>query len=700
VKKHFPKLNLSLAMAGGVLLLFVNVACERDPSESPMKSESTTSASAVPIPEEHVHMRRLIENAFLYLDPAHGMIDPDSGYLREGWNEDAERGLFLRSFTQITAIGEWIELLANIAAGQADNPVISREQALEQLEETVATLREDQQNPALGSKGLLVNFLGLEGGARVGPLAQSVLREDFLEAFGEDQGAAIWEALLEAGWMESQNEGTQGLVKRSEEFGANHFKGALQPYADETTIRRIMDILDQRVVLVAYGDNANLTASVAKAIGALLNPNVEDVPAAIKVRGDLEAFLDAQGEGYRGLIDEAAGMFSFGRDEATGRFFGWNNSRGDWVIGHQDYFVNEFRDPSMFLITRFDLPVHLLGNLGFKMKSYETQEGRTLFTLAPFAGSAFQVFGLDLGMPHLDYSVWRMLLENAAEIEVDYASREGHPGFLSESYSGEGTEYTGEVGMPGIAVAGNRITTAPSLYTIGTAYQIAPDEVNAFVETNWPIIETLLTDHGPWEGYHMPGESPIEFQTTAHTLSLILGALGKGPENMRRYIEAKGLGDKLGELYRSGPAVDFLAKFVEVAPWAADGAAIRAERNEEGVLEVRSDSKTVAGVIFNLPPGERVSLSGGVMELRYRSAQPIGKVTIVPKRKEPLSPGVIQNEIFAAFKDTGDGEETLIVPLPTTPGLDGVATVEVNFEGGTTPNTFSITDFRFKPLTD
>jgi hypothetical protein len=139
-------------------------------------------------------MRKLVENAFQYIKPEHGLIDPVSGYPFEGWNDDPQRGLFLRSFTQITAIGQWIELLANIAAGQADNNSISREDA---------------------------------------------------------------------------------------------------------TVERVMSLLDRRVVLVAYGDNVNLTTSVAKTIGALLNPDLKDNPTASAVRSELEAFLEAQAEGYR-----------------------------------------------------------------------------------------------------------------------------------------------------------------------------------------------------------------------------------------------------------------------------------------------------------------------------------------------------------------------------------------------------------------
>ena len=67
--------------------------------------------------------------------------------IRSKAEQAPRQGLFLRSFTQLTGIGTWIDLLANIAAGQADNPYISRSQALDQLELVVRSLRHDQHDP-------------------------------------------------------------------------------------------------------------------------------------------------------------------------------------------------------------------------------------------------------------------------------------------------------------------------------------------------------------------------------------------------------------------------------------------------------------------------------------------------------------------------------------------------------------------------
>ena len=128
------------------------------------------------IAKEHPHMRMLVANAFQYVAPGRGTIDAASSYPVEGWNHDPPQGLFLRSFTQLTAIGTWVDLLANIAAGQADNPYISRKEALDDLLRVVRTMRHDQHDPGVSAMGLLGNFLGFDGPRRIGPLAGDVAK--------------------------------------------------------------------------------------------------------------------------------------------------------------------------------------------------------------------------------------------------------------------------------------------------------------------------------------------------------------------------------------------------------------------------------------------------------------------------------------------------------------------------------------------
>jgi hypothetical protein len=271
---------------------------------------------------DHTHMRLLVENAMLYVDPKHGIMDPASGYPVEGWNQEPGIGLHLRSFTQLTAIGLWIELMANIAAGYAETPYISRSAALENLSLALKSLREDQGNPSLSAKGLLVNFLGLEGGKRRGPLLDSVDRERFTSSFGEERGLAVWQALEKKGWILPENKGRRGTIRRNEKYGAAHFDGALAPYANEPLRSSIMNILDQRVVLVIFGDNVNLTASIAKSIGALLSPELGEDPRAAALREEMESFIDGQKDGYAHLFDPKTGTFLFGWNATTGRFVG------------------------------------------------------------------------------------------------------------------------------------------------------------------------------------------------------------------------------------------------------------------------------------------------------------------------------------------------------------------------------------------
>ena len=316
--------------------------------------------------------------------------------------------------------------------------------------------------------------------------------------------------------------------------------------------------------------------------------------------------------------------------------------------------------------------------------------------MVPYEGSAFQAFGLDLAMPL--GPVRRELLVNAVDIHLDYATRHQLPGFLSESYSGEGTEYTGRLGLPGLAVSSEtRLTRAPSLYALGTAYQIAPEKVSNFLKANWPTISSLFTDHGPWEGYHVDHKEPIAFQTTAHTLSLILGGLGKGPGNMARSLKAKDLVGTVQKLQHHGAALDLLSPAIQTVSWASDGAATTTER-EGKAMNVRCESAGVAGIVFSFPEGG-ASLAGGFLQLRYRSLRPVEGIVIKPIGAKPLPSIVIPIEIQTRFVATGDSDQLLRIPLPAVAGLTDLIKLELNFQGSgkATPAEFALREFSFTP---
>jgi hypothetical protein len=671
-----------VARAGGfvalVAFLVLTGAATRLSAEEPVQPAPGRAAVRFPtVPAEHEHARALLENACALFAPDNKMIDPASGYPFEGWNNEPKEGLVMHSFTQLTTIALWMELLGNVVAGYADTPHLSRERALTQLAQLVKTLRQGQRDPRLSADGLLSNFLDLADGKRRGPLIGEVDKPWFQDAFGREKGEAVWKALQAKGWIMPRPDDRVATVVRGPQYGSAHFDGPLAPYADPATSDRVMAVLDQRVVLTVFGDNANLSLSAAKTIGALLVPEVRDRPEVAAIRRDLEQFLEDQKPGYARLYDKQAGMFYFGRDATKDRLFGWEDPQTKkWKAGHMDYLVNEFRGPATFVVLRYGLPVDALANLGFKMKPYRTRDGRDLYSLAPWEGSAFQVLGLNLSLLEKESPSWRRLLENLVDIEIDFAARKNLPGFLSECYTGEGTRYTGEVGIPDISVSPKpRITDSASLYTLGTAYSVAPDKVEQFLAANWPVVSKLRTDHGPWEGFNVTRQEAIRIQTSAHTLSLIVGMLGTGPEHLKRYLDSRDLGGALAELFKPGERVDLLSEPTQVFAWADKEGALQSSR-QDGAFQVRGGPVSQVGMAFVPARKEGVNLSGGLLSIRYHSAA-TGPTVIALKPAGPVNPdaGIIPTELFTRLADTGGREEEIRIPLPATPGLRTVKEV-------------------------
>src|ERR1017187_4434629 len=324
----------------------------------------------------HTHTRLLLENAIRYAAPANAMTDPASGYPFEGWNQEPKKGLYLRQFTQLTAIGEWLELMANIAAGYADNPCISRDEAKARLIQIVGSLRHDQKDSRVSAEGLLANFLGFDNSQRMPPLSEIIEKQKYIDAFGEEKTVAIWKALREKGWIVPRHDDREGDIKRRGQYGAKYFDGPLAPFADKTVKAQIMALLDRRVVQIVFGDNANLSASMAKAIGALLE--IRDDPAISALRIEMELFLENQQAGYAHLFDAKTGTFVFGWDATRDRLFGWEDAAGNYTVGHMNYLVNEFRGPLMFVALRHGFPAAAVANAGFTIKPYRSQAGARL----------------------------------------------------------------------------------------------------------------------------------------------------------------------------------------------------------------------------------------------------------------------------------------------------------------------------------
>ncbi len=411
------------------------------------------------------------------------------------------------------------------------------------------------------------------------------------------------------------------------------------------------------------------------------------------LRDKLEQFIARQEEGYRKLYDKDSGLFFFGWNATYDRFTGWDDGNGKWIVGHMDYFVNEFRGPLMFVVQRFDLPTDAIRNSGFKIKPYRMADGRDVYTLATWNGSAFESLGLSLFMQEMDAPGWRENLENSVDIELDYSTRHKLPGFLSEAYSGNGVEYTGEIGIPEVAVINKpRITDAPSLYTLGTAYSIAPESIETFLGENRQQIEKLFTDHGPWEGYNTTQDKVIEFQTTAHTLALILGGIGSAEQNMQRYLAWKEISSPPGGRGDKAAAFDFLADSVQWIPWSPTSDPLEVLRGEYGI-RISANAVHNGALTVKLPLDGGIDLSNGALTIHYRAAKPLDAVMTLAEGQ-----GVFQNQIFTRF-GVAETEKHIRIPMPVTPGLHRVKELVIRFgdERVPLPVDLTITRFEFVP---
>jgi hypothetical protein len=294
-------------------------------------------------------------------------------------------------------------------------------------------------------------------------------------------------------------------------------------------------------------------------------------------------------------------------------------------------------------------------------------------------------------MQELDILGWRENLENSVEIGLDFAARHKLPGSLSEAYSGKGVEYTGDIGIPDVAVTDQtRITDAPSLYTLGVAYSIAPDKIEEFLSNHWKTISRLFTDHGPWEGYNTTKDEVIQFQTTAHTLALILGGIGSAEENMQRYLTWQGVTSLSKVQGGESKPFDFLSRRVQWISWSPTGDSLEALHWQNGG-RIRGDAVRNGAVTIKLP--KATSLSNGALVIRYRAAKPLKAVMTLTG-----GPTVFQNEIFTRF-DVTETEKTIRIPMPATPGLESVTELVIRFgdERKPAPVDLTLSGFEFVP---
>ncbi len=640
-----------------------------------------------------VRMREMVAKLFDYF--AFEWHDP-SGYPYEGirWNEETRTIEPIRQYTQITAVGQAAEFLASIINGEIVFPLIPAREALDLLTLMMRALQRDQDDTRVSEDGLPIAFIEFDremNGMRP-PLPYEVTLDVLPEKWGEER-AVIWERLLERKWLVRKDpDSSAAIVNRSAPgFGVDlglDLSGELD---------QVNEILNRRVKNVVAGDIANLLASLVSTWGKLFETRERSVHEADASR-QITTIMDAidrcimtMREGFKkDLLDASTGMLrrGFSVYEADGQrhkefFHAYHN------------FSDEFVSGIMLAKVIYGLPLSVVRNVSVALKAYVDSENRVLFTKVPFFGGAFAILWPTLYVPHDKSPSDRRLLSNFVHIAIDYAQVHGvQPGFLSECYGTAG--YVGKVGIPSIAYTGRVRSDLVSLYPLGSAYALAPHEVEGFLETNWAKVREI----GFWDSYDLKEGRVVRVATAAHTLSNILGGLGSGPSHVEGYLKAHGLYGDFLSLFEPGRVkVDLSASPVEAKGAPTHESPVTVIKTEEGDRFISNGSTTVT---ITFSPGE-VSLSGTTLVLRYGSETDAVKgARIVLERPDQraLPPGVgMQNEVFFPLKNTQGRMEEIRIPMPSTPALAGVDRVQLWLYGlADQPQTLGLTIGGFEIL--
>jgi hypothetical protein len=640
-----------------------------------------------------VRMREMVARLFDYF--AFEWHDP-SGYPYEGirWNEETRTIEPIRRYTQITAVGQTAEFLASIINGEIVLPLIPVREALNLLTRIMRALQRDQDDPRVSEDGLPIAFIEFdrEMNRMRPPLPYEVTPDVLPEKWGEKR-AVIWERLLERKWLVRKDpDSSAAIVNRS----APGFGADLGLDLSEE-LDQVNEILNKRVKNVVAGDIANLLASLVSTWGKLFKAReriVQEEDVSQQITAIMEAIdrcIMAMRQGFRqDFLDGSTGLLRRGFlvYEAEGQ------KHKEFFNAYQN-FSDEFISGIMLAKVIYALPLSVVRNISVALKGYRDRENRVLFTKVPFFGGAFAILWPTLYVPHDISPSDRRLLSNFVHIAIDYARVHGaQPGFLSECYGTSG--YFGKVGIPSIAYTGGIRSDLVSLYPLGSAYAIAPHEVERFLETNWAKVSEI----GFWDSYDLKEGRVVRVATAAHTLSNILGGLGSGPSHVEAYLKAHGLYGDFLSLFEPGRVkVDLSATPVEAKKAPSHESLVTVIKTEEGYRFISNDSSTVT---ITFSPGE-VSLSGTTLVLRYRSeTDAIKGARIVLERPDQraLPPGVgMQNEIFFSLRNTQGRMKEVRIPMPSTPALAGVDRVQLWLYGSADqPQTLGLTIGGFEIL--
>ncbi|HTL47449.1 MAG TPA: hypothetical protein VL688_05240 [Verrucomicrobiae bacterium] len=291
-------------------------------------------------------------------------------------------------------------------------------------------------------------------------------------------------------------------------------------------------------VCVGLGDNANLAQSLAVMVGALERAGLSgsNLTTANSVATKVEQFLDNQEDGYQAFVHPIFGVFRSSVNTENGNFNSFVDRIGD-----------EFRGAVAFLKVRFpSLPDTVWDNLATVVRTYQTQDGKSVTNLAAFDGSMFQIYWPSLRNNERDFMGFRNALYNQFVAHSDFASKFRIPGFLSAAETPDNHEYVGDLGVREIAewafsdpVNGLLLMDTGSTYALASAFQAAPEETMTWLKAI-SEIQGIKGTYGILDSARSATEIAKRW-LGIDLASTVLGLTGAGPDDFETYLRKRGL---------------------------------------------------------------------------------------------------------------------------------------------------------------
>ncbi len=362
---------------------------------------------------------------------------------------------------------------------------------------------------------------------------------------------------------------------------------------------------------ILFGDNANLTQSLATVVGTLRKyPFPADKQSLIdSIVAQIETFLDKQEVGYQRLVNSSTGFFARGLNLSTSQL----------LSGDIDYLLNEYRSAIAFLQVRYrGIPSSVWSSLKvFAPKNYTTSDGAVIENIPALYGSASEYFLPSLRSSERNFIGFSNVLTNAFLTHADYSARFNIPGFLASSNLIGGGE-SDQIGISELATSQELlISNIGSIYALAAAYSVNPGlPVVGKDTTVREAILTLLTairqqfpelvgTYGIMDSARSRSEVSGTYIATdvAATVLALSGysLLGNAANDFDYYLSLKKLDKAYGELY------DAKSQELEEIQWSdrKSPEAIKINEKTVSVFDRLSGEGSINGF-----PGSTTSLQG------------------------------------------------------------------------------------------